>query len=659
MSGKTRINTKNKLRIRDIVIVILFLSIAAFFVRLFWLDLMNTINLQNVEPVGTIVIKKNVVQRRHSDRVLWDRLSSESPVYIGDLIRVADISAATLNIEDNGIDLDENTLVRITRSADGESIQINLSGGNLSLFTGRSGGIVLDMNGKQVQAAAGTVMSAASGADGQVSLQVNQGSARFIGEGAGREISSGMAVVMDAAGNEQLRRSVVVISPSPNARYLKNTSDPFAVNFSWNRINLEPSQVLTLEISADRNFSRIYRSAENLDNRAQILFDAGLWFWRISLAGTVLSSGSLTIADGGSLKLESPAHNSLFRYQDEAPVINFQWTQAEEAVSYTIEISNSPEFAAVRLRYNSTSLYLSETGLGEGQWYWRVMPVFPSVFVGTADFSNVSSFRIEKTDAPLDEGSLIQYLASLSGEEAPPEVVPPPPPPPVAAPVAPVINLSSPANGNSILGLTALRTQTVFQWNTDSNFTRSRFVLSSNPNPLQGQAAVTVQNPGRTVRVDRLGVGTWYWTVEIQTANGTFSAQPRRLVVQPIPLLPAPQNMSPSTNTVFGHVDLQSRREIVFNWSAVQGANAYIFTIYQQSSSGRRQIVRSTESGTSYTLTNLSLLDRGTFVWQVEAVNTRNGVVEQNGRAGENVFVLDFQTPLPVQIEDTGVLYGN
>jgi len=648
MSGKTRINIKNNLRILDIVVVVLFLSIAAFFVNLFWLDLMNTINLQNVEPVGTVVLKKNIVQRRHSNRVLWDRISYESPVYIGDLIRVADISAATLNIEDNGIDLDENTLVRITRAADGEGIQISISEGTLSLVTGRTGGIILDMNGKQVQAAAGTVMSIASGANGRFSLQVNQGSARFIGEGAGRELTSGMAVAMDAAGNELLQRSAVVTSPSPNARYMKNTSDPFAVNFSWNRINLEPSQGLRLDISQDRNFSRILRTSENLDNRAQVLFDSGLWFWRLSLADTVLTTGSLTIADGADLTLNSPAQNSLFRYQDELPVINFQWEQAQDAVSYTIEISNSPDFASVNIRLNSSAAFFSESRLGQGLWYWRVMPVFPPVYGGTAAFSSASSFLIERTDSSLEESSLTEYLASLSTEEAPPEMP------------EPVINLLSPANGAGIAGLTALRAQTIFQWNTDVDFTNSRFVLSSNSNPLQGRPAVTIQNPGRTVRVDRLGVGTWYWTVELQTADGiAFSAPPRRLVVQPIPLLPAPQNMSPAMNTVFSHEALQSRPDIVFRWSAVQGANAYIFTLYQQTSSGRRQILRSTESGASYTLTNLSLLDRGAFVWQVEAVNRRGSAVEQRGRVGEGVFVLDFHLPSPVQIEDTGILYGN
>jgi len=651
MSGKARKFSKSNFRILDIVIVVIFLLIAAFSLNLFWFDLMRTINLQNEEPVGTVVVKKNIVQRRHSNRVLWDRLSNESPVYLGDLIRVAEISSATLNIEDNGINIDENTLVRITRSADGESLQINLSEGNLSLASGSGGSVVLDINGKQVQTAPGTVISAASDSSGSVSVQVNKGSARFIGEGAGREISSGMAVAMDASGNELLKRTAVVTSPSPNARYLKSTEEPFAVTFSWNRINLEPSQGLRLVIGMDRNFSRIFRIVENLDNQARVLLDSGLWFWRLSFEDTVLASGSLSIADGSGLELESPALGSLFRYHDELPVINFQWAGAEEAVSYIIEISDTQNFAAVRRRVNSSAAFYRESGLSEGLWYWRVMPVFPPVYEGTASFSSTAFFRIEKTAAPVEETSLAQLLESLSAGELPSVIAPP----------VPVINLISPADGAAIAGLTALRAQTVFQWDVEADITGSRFIISSNPNPLQGRPSVVITNPDRTVRVDRLGEGTWYWTVELQTADGvTLSAlQPRRVVVQPIPLLPAPGSMSPERDAVFNYDYLKSNSSINFRWNTVQGANAYIFTLYQQTSSGRRQILRSRESRAGFTLTDFSLLDRGTFVWQVEAVNVRNGAVEQNGRAGESVFVVDFQLPLPVRIEDTGILYGN
>ena len=107
-------------RLRDLFVIILCLSTAVFGLYLFRLDLFQTISSRNIKPVGTITIKENIVQRRPMDRLLWDRVVVESPVYLGDLIRVAEISSATLNIDNNHLDLNDNTLIRIQRSKDGE-----------------------------------------------------------------------------------------------------------------------------------------------------------------------------------------------------------------------------------------------------------------------------------------------------------------------------------------------------------------------------------------------------------------------------------------------------------------------------------------------------------------------------------------------------------
>jgi hypothetical protein len=65
-------------------------------------------------------------------------------------------------------------------------------------------------------------------------------------------------------------------------------------------------------------------------------------------------------------------------------------------------------------------------------------------------------------------------------------------------------------------------------------------------------------------------------------------------------------------------------------------------------------------TGTSYLLDNLRLLDRGTFVWQVEAVSFGSGgEIERRGEVIENLLVLDFPSPAPVLIDDPGILYGN
>jgi len=653
MSAKKEKKSGRGSKFADIFVVILFLSIALFSLNMFRHDLMQTINLRNVEPVGVVIIRKNTVQRRLSNRVLWDRLATESPVYLGDLIRVADISAATLHIEGNSIELNENTLIRITRAPDGEGVQILLTGGNISLTAGsNSQSITLEVNGNLVQTGRGTVLSATSSSSG-ASVQVSGGSAVFITEGQSREISSGNAIAMDAGGLEVEEKAAVVFQPAPNARYLNSSTDPLPVNFVWNRVNLAPEELLRLEIASDRNFSQIVNIHENLGSYVQTALEAGLWYWRLSLENAVLSEGRLTVADGTGPELQSPAVSSVFRYSgnsDELPMLNFQWAQVEEASSYILEICDSPNFAVPQVYRQSTAVYYIDSSLGPGTWYWRVMPVFPDVYSGAPSFSPAAYFSIEQSETDLvEEVSLQEWLAM----EMPTELLPPQPP---------ELFLRTPAREAVLEGITALNQQTVFQWECEADVISSRFVLSRESNPLQGQPATEIQNPGREIRIDRLGEGTWYWNVEVQTADGftVSAAESGILRVLPISLLPAPQNMQPTRGYRFGINELQTRRNIVFSWQAVQGANAYIFSLYQQTTGGRRLIVRNDpQTGTSYTYNNLRVLDRGTFVWQVEAINRRGSVIEQRGNLGESTFVLDFPMPSPVQVEDTGILYGN
>jgi hypothetical protein len=102
-----------------------------------------------------------------------------------------------------------------------------------------------------------------------------------------------------------------------------------------------------------------------------------------------------------------------------------------------------------------------------------------------------------------------------------------------------------------------------------------------------------------------------------------------------------------------------AQRVIVFSWTEVQGANAYIFTLFQQTQTDEREVYSATTNQTSYTFDNLRLLDRGTFVWRIEPVNIIRDEIEQRGNIGESKFVIDVPSLGPVQIENTGIMYGN
>jgi hypothetical protein len=118
----------------------------------------------------------------------------------------------------------------------------------------------------------------------------------------------------------------------------------------------------------------------------------------------------------------------------------------------------------------------------------------------------------------------------------------------------------------------------------------------------------------------------------------------------PVTRLPAPSNRQPVDDYRIG-IEEAKKGNIDFRWSAVPGANAYLFAIYQETADGRRQIAQiGPENRTSWA-TDVKTLGRGDFVWRVEAVNVgKDNVIEQHGNPGENRFVIDIPQAGPARI---------
>jgi len=485
MENKPRYKKRSDFRFLDLLIIIFFLFIALVCLYLFRLDLLNTFKLQNVDPAGTVVIKKNTVQRRLGDRVIWDRLNNESPVYVGDLIHVADVSAATLYVKGNSIELDENTLIRIVLSPDGEGLQIIVTSGTIAVFSEKGAEKVsVNLNGQEIISEPGTVLQAAVPVKGEPTVKVFESVRKFVEETPVRKVQGP--------------------------------------------------------------------------------------------------------------RLLSPAANSMFHYTGDSPVLNFQWTSVDEAASYVLQVSSKPDFSDLRVNVNTSAVFASVSSLGRGLWYWRISLGLPPPYNIRPVFSNVSYFRIEQQGSdraePVQKNNISEWLA----EEAPP-VKPPPEVP--------------------------------------------KEILAESPIEL-----ASAQIPADDVQ-----------------AQPPEAAKPPERTPPPPRLLPAPQVIQPAQRTVYSFDRLLSQKKMDFRWSPVRGANAYIFTLYEQTANGRKQILRATiNRGTSYTMENLRLLEKGNFVWQVEAVRTgRRNVIEQHGRPLESAFRVNFPVPGPIQIEDTGILYGN
>jgi hypothetical protein len=110
MGEKAKENSGRKFRPLDFLVILLCLSGVVCGIILYKLDLFRSIVTKDENPVETILISKNIVQRRMTNKTRWDELAAYSPLYPGDHIRTADLSGTTLYIECNSIDINEKAL---------------------------------------------------------------------------------------------------------------------------------------------------------------------------------------------------------------------------------------------------------------------------------------------------------------------------------------------------------------------------------------------------------------------------------------------------------------------------------------------------------------------------------------------------------------------
>jgi hypothetical protein len=527
---------------KHIVAIVLCLAGAAAALYIFWKDLNLILERLYEEPLGIVIHKRHIAQRRFTDRTLWDRLRRQSPLYSGDYIRTAELSGALLSLSgEELVNLEEHTIIQILRTAEGSMVE--LSEGNLQVDTG-SGGLIIKAGDKFLRAGQGSVLSAAA-KDGQGGI-----------------------------------------------------------------------------------------TAEN------------------AVPGPAV--------DASPPNLISPVPEELFSFGTSRPGIRFVWTANAGAGSYLVEISPAPgmadSFYRVQVQDSGGSLAsIVCSGFEAGTWYWRVTPEYPRNYTGTAQPSQIRSFRIERTESlgvpvqqfPVEKKSL--YL-----EDAKQEVY--------------------------------------FSWKQEADAASYTFLLSRRENltdPLIKQRVS--DNYFACNFKGGLSAGEYYWGVYQTDMNGrdsvpsaarsivvvagpppenSFTAEtpgnspsskalesgpgPAALASASAPL-PAPDNLRPAPGHVLTESVIIRDKQLAFSWNAVSGASSYVFILYQGSGGGRREVLRRILNEPRFTLRDLAVLDAGTFVWRVEGVSSPEG--QKNGGA-ESSFTVSIAEIEASEGQESGVMFG-
>ena len=429
------------------VITIFICLIGAFISSaLFYKGFFRALTKLNEEPIATITFKYKTAQRKFLERVVWDRLRQNSPVYNGDTIHTENLAEATVYfIDGNVMNLSENTMAQVFLSED-QLLTAELTDGYATVDAGEAGaGVVLVADGMEVALEAGSSVGAGiesksktSGVVGESSLekeevqketeekrglsvQVLKGNAVVQSEdGTKVDVVEGQGIAFDKQG--QSLPVLVVTNPLPNSKILSTTQEKVLVPFKWNfgETKISENQKVYLTVAIDKDFENVvvFEYITN-QNEKQIQLDAEKYFWKVSVVENVTNEKVLTSQSGKLQIIESlkpnqivPTENASFSYRSRIPSIRFMWDEANQATSYKVEIATNPsmENPIVEQRTNLTSLIIST--LEFGNYYWRVTPYYTINNLGFANPSEVKSFSVERKSVlkkpslyvPLDNG---------------------------------------------------------------------------------------------------------------------------------------------------------------------------------------------------------------------------------------------------------------
>ena len=429
------------------VITIFICLIGAFISSaLFYKGFFRALTKLNEEPIATITFKYKTAQRKFLERVVWDRLRQNSPVYNGDTIHTENLAEATVYfIDGNVMNLSENTMAQVFLS-ENQLLTAELTDGYATVDAGEAGaGVVLVADGMEIALEAGSSVGAgieskskSSGVVGESSLekeevqketeekrglsvQVLKGNAVVQSEdGTKVDVVEGQGIAFDKQG--QSLPVLVVTNPLPNSKILSTTEEKVLVPFKWNfgETKISENQKVYLTVAIDKDFENVvvFEDITN-QNETQIQLDAEKYFWKVSVVEDATKEKVLTSQSGKLQIIKSlkpnqivPAENASFSYRSRIPSIRFMWGEANQATSYKVEIATNPsmENPIVEQRTNLTSLIIST--LEFGNYYWRVTPYYTINNLGFANPSEVKSFSVERKSVlkkpslyvPLDNG---------------------------------------------------------------------------------------------------------------------------------------------------------------------------------------------------------------------------------------------------------------
>lgn len=618
MKKKIKSKSKNSFFIPFCLAICVCIAGAAVNSFLFCNSFFRALTKMNETPIATITFKYKTAQRKFLERVVWDRLRQNSPVYNGDTIHTANLSEATIWFSDGNImELSENTMAQVFLSED-KSLKAELSDGFATIDSSLSEqGMTLSSNGIEVAVQSGSALSAgavtalektedskgegiSSGSSakkaekagtasstGGLSIQVIKGSVE-VQQTDGKTISMQQGEGIQIEETEQKKPALIVTKPAPQSKILYHTQGDARIPFSWTLSDVPENAVTAIIIAADKNFSdKKYQSIATGTDSQEIPLAPGTYYWKITIAKDNKSeplaeqTGKIQVIQSLPPELVAPAEEYSFSYRTRNPAVRLIWTEATYATSYKMEIADNPQMNNPIVEQRSSLASSIISTLSEGTYWWRVTPYYTINRTGFASPSKTRSFSIEKKGT-LPKPSV--YIPQNNG----------------------IVNTEDTGKGIS------------FSWKQESEAALYTLKIADNPNLTGAKIVQETRDNFCTLNSDakKLTDGKWYWAVTIQDIEGNVSEQSEVRTFFAMKGKPEQHVIEPADNFKASHALMPDTR---FTWKRNLPENFVSRMQISSDVSFSKLLYDSIVTGTSAKGINLP---EGTYYWHLKSSST-------------------------------------
>lgn len=698
-----------QLKASDVIVTVICLLGVYISLLTFVEKLNSSLSRDNELPIGTITYKYKSAQRQFIDRVLWDRLKQESPVYNGDKIRTASLAEATISFNDgNTVVLYENTLIQVFSEEKG--LNLDFSQGDVALATSEEGSSMrLSTPISSVQVNSNSELYASGKNDLQ--LIVNEGSA-VVGE---TTLNKGDGQIVDENGVSVNLSRLIMNTPLPNTKILTHSNEQQIVNFEWSLQNISKGVPVILDIAQDKEFKRVVKSISSIKETSySVSLGGGVYYWRLHIIDGPEIESRLPICVSLKPELITPINNYTFSYRTKNPVVRFMWSPDEYISFWQLEVADNKDFNNCIISQKCTKPSSIISSLGKGTWYWRVKPFYTINSIGFANSSEYGVFEILQNAnltkielfIPENEGLINTQLESdekvyfswkSNSEAVSYEII-----------IADNKQLKNPivkdslyenyysldqkkydlsnenwfwtvnytdAEGNKSPE-TEIRTfyavkgdiiqRTIFPpdgyainpdrtidlrytWKTNVSFdTHYQIAKDSSFNEIVVDEIINQS----MVKGKNLSEGEWYWRIIASDDNFSLQTPPKKIRV--VPYLAKAIALNPLNKS---RCVIRPMTAVIFQWNLVDGADYYQFKLYDKS---KTTVLHEKNNlfETSIKL-NLDNYADGEYVWTIQAFSLETALADRmKGMLSENQFVLKKIRPIDLVYPENNKFYN-